>query len=72
MAYYNPSAETVVIVDGSPVGVGTILTKKQDDALFRPVAYGSKALMPTQSEYSQTEREALAVLFACHKYHYYL
>ena len=72
MAYYNPSAETVVIVDGSPVGVGAILTQKQDDASFRPVAYGSKALTPTQSKYSQTEREALAVLFACQKYHYYL
>ena len=36
MAYYNPSAETVVIVDGSPVGVGAILTQKQDDASFRP------------------------------------
>ena len=43
-----------------------------DDALFHLVAYGSKALMPTQSKYSQTEREALAVLFACQKYHYYL
>ena len=55
MAYYNPLAETVVIVDGSPVGVGAILTQKQDDASFRPVAYGSKALTPTQSKYSQTE-----------------
>ena len=38
MAYYNPSAETVVIVDGSPVGAGAILTQKQDDVSFRPVA----------------------------------
>ena len=28
--------------------------------------------MPTQSKYSQTEREALAVLFACQRYQYYL
>ena len=70
MAYHKPSAETV-IVDGSPVGMETILTQKQDDASFCLVAYGSKASMPTQSKYSQTEREALAVLFACQKYHYY-
>ena len=72
MAYYNPSAETVVIVDGNPVGVGAILTPKQDDASFRPVFYGSKALTPTHSKYSRTEREALAVLLAYQKYHYYL
>ena len=34
MAYYNPSAETVVIVDGKPSGIRAILTQKQDDALF--------------------------------------
>ena len=51
MEYYNPSAETVVIVDGSPVGVGAILTQKQDDASFCPVAYGNKVLTPpTQSK----------------------
>ena len=72
MAYYNPSVETVVIVDGSPVGAGAILTQKQIDASFRLVAYGSKALTPTQSKYSQTEREALALLVSCQKYHHYL
>ena len=72
MAYYNPSAEAVVVVDGSPVRAGAILTQKQDDALFRQVAYGNKALTPTQLTYSQAERETLAVLFGCQKYHYYL
>ena len=57
MAYYNHLAETVAIADGSPVGVGEILTQQQDDIAFR-----SKALTPTQSKYSQPEREALAVL----------
>ena len=54
------------------MGVGVILTQKQGNVSFRSVAYGNKALTPTQSKYSQTEREALPVLFACQKYHYYL
>ena len=29
MAYYNPSAETHLIVDGSPYGVGAVLNQKQ-------------------------------------------
>jgi hypothetical protein len=29
MSYYNPEAETRLIVDGSPVGVGGVLEQKQ-------------------------------------------
>ena len=64
MAYYNPSAETHLIIDGSPCGLGAILNQKQSKGDFRPVAYASRTLTPTERHYSQTEREALAVLFS--------
>ncbi|MCG8077529.1 MAG: hypothetical protein JAY75_14990, partial [Candidatus Thiodiazotropha taylori] len=63
MAYYNPSAETHLIVDAGPCGVAAILNQKQSNGDVRPVAYASRTLTPTQRRYSQTEREALAVLF---------
>ena len=31
MAYYNENAETNLLVDGSPFGLGAILTQKQPD-----------------------------------------
>ena len=58
MAYYNPSAETHLIVDASPCGLGAILNQKQSNGDFRPVAYASRTLTPTERRYSQTEREA--------------
>ncbi|XP_065064039.1 uncharacterized protein K02A2.6-like [Rhopilema esculentum] len=72
MAYYQPHADTEVIVDASPVGLGAILTQKQQDGQFKPVAYASHALSPTEQRYSQTEREGLAAFWSTQKFHYYL
>ncbi|XP_057310486.1 uncharacterized protein K02A2.6-like [Hydractinia symbiolongicarpus] len=72
MAFYNPEAETDIIVDASPYGLGAILTQKQKDGNFKPVAYGSRALTPVEQRYSQTEREALAVAFGCTHFHFFI
>ena len=72
MAYYIPDAETKIIVDASPIGLGAILSQKQKIGEFRLVVYASKALNTTEQRYSQTERESLAVLLALQKFHYYI
>jgi hypothetical protein len=72
MAYYQTDADTMVIVDASPVGVGAVITQKQSDGSFKPVAYASRALTDTERRYSQTEREALAVVWGCERFHLYL
>ena len=71
LAFYDPNAETNILVDASPYGLGAILTQKQQGE-FKPIAYGSRALTETESRYSQTEREALAVIWACQHFHYYV
>ncbi|MCG7869746.1 MAG: hypothetical protein JAY74_25675 [Candidatus Thiodiazotropha taylori] len=55
MAYYNENAETSLLVDGSPFGLGAILTQKQPDGSFRPVAYASRTLNAVERRYSQIE-----------------
>ena len=60
MTYYNPKLDIDILVDGSPVGLGAILSQKD-----RPIAYASRALTDVESRYSQTEREALAIVWAC-------
>lgn len=72
LAYDNPAAETTVTVDASPVGVGAILSQKQSDGSMRPVAFGSTSLNETEQRYSQMEREALAVLFGCEHFHFFV
>ena len=48
-------------------GPGAILC--QDNHV---VAYASRSLTPVEQRYSQTEREALGVLFACEHFHLYI
>ncbi|CAC5397219.1 unnamed protein product [Mytilus coruscus] len=63
LAYYNSNAETHVIVDASPVGLGAILSQKQSDGNFRPVTFASRTLTNVEQRYSQTEREAPLLLY---------
>ena len=67
MPYFSPYKETKILVDASPVGIAGILV--QDD---QPIAYGSRALSDVESRYSQTEREALAVVWACEHFDIYV
>ena len=71
LAYFDKNAKTVIIADASPVGVGAVLTQWQGDQL-RPVYYASRTLSPTERRYSQTEKEALALVWACERFHLYL
>ncbi|VDI49213.1 Hypothetical predicted protein [Mytilus galloprovincialis] len=43
-----------------PVGLGAIISQNQ-----KTIAYASRALTDVESRYSQTEREALAIVWAC-------
>ena len=71
MAHFDPSAPTQLRVDASPFGLGAILTQTHGDET-RPVAYASRTLTAVERRYSQTEREALAVVWGCVRFHLYL
>ena len=73
MAYFDKQKETLVTVDASPVGVSAILsqkTKRMDDEKI--VAYASRALTDVEKRYSQTEKEALAIIYGVEHFHSYL
>lgn len=56
-AHYNPTAQTKIFVDASPVGLGAILTQKQHNDTWRPMSYGSRSLTDVEQLYSQKERK---------------
>ena len=72
MAYFTAGLPTRITTDASGVGLGAILEQKQDDGTYRPVYYASRKLTDTETRYSQFEREALGVYWACRKFYLYL
>lgn len=72
MAYFRQGAKTRVTTDASPVGVGAVLEQEQEDGSYRPIYYASRKLSEVERRYSQSEREALAVRWACEKFYLYL
>ena len=73
MAYFDPTKETQLITDASPTGLSAILLQMTPDTKeTRVVAYVSRTLSAVECRYSQTEREALAIVWAIEKLHIYL
>ena len=72
MAYFKQDAETRLTTDASPVGLGEILEQRQSDGFFGPVYYASRKLSKVEQRYSQFEREALSVKWACEKFYIFL
>ena len=56
MAYFNKELETLIQIDASPVGLGAILTQRQENGEFRPVYLASRTLSSVEKRYSQTEK----------------
>lgn len=73
LQYFDPMKESEVYVDASPVGISAILMQKPKDSEQRcNIHFASRALTPTEQRYSQIEREALAVVWACEHLNVYL
>ena len=71
LGYFDKDAKTLIIADASPVGLGAILIQEQQGRK-RVISYASKSLSAVERRYSQTEKEALAVVWACERFHVYL
>ena len=65
--YFDTSKDTVLEADASIKGLGSALI--QDG---KPIAFASKALTETQTRYSNIEREMLAIVAGCERYHTFL
>lgn len=73
-AYYKPKWSTTLVVDASSVGIGGIVaqTDPKDSSKRHIVDCASRLLSDTEKKYSQIEKEALAVVWACERFHLYL
>ena len=60
-----------MIADASPVDLGVVLVQEQGEEL-RVISYASRSLSDTERRYSQTEKEAVANVWAYERFHAYL
>jgi len=71
LALYNPDADVKVSADASSFGLGAVLFQRSGED-WRPVVYASRSMTDTERRYTQIEKEALAVTWACDKFSDYI
>ena len=67
MTSFDSKKQVVLKCDASPVGVGAVLEQNE-----KPILFVSKTLSKAERNYSQIEREALAIVWAIKRLHKYL
>lgn len=68
---YDPELPVTVACDASPVGIGAVLSHIIN-GIEKPIAFVSRSLSQAEMNYSQIDREALAIVFALDKFYTYL
>ena len=67
LAYFDPSKPITLQVDASKFGLGATIIQEG-----KPVAFASKSLTQTEQNYAQIEKELLAIVFGCRRFHQYI
>jgi len=72
LAHFDPSLPVGVACDAPAVGIAATLFHRYSDGCERPIANISKTLTARQRNYSQIQKEALAIIYALKKFSQYL
>lgn len=72
LVHYSTELPVKVTCDASPRGLGAVLTHILPGGEEKPVAFASRALTKAESNYSQLDREALALVFGVKSFHQFV
>lgn len=72
LVYPDFEKEFILYTDASKLALGAVLHQKGDDGKEYVIAYENKTLNKAEQNYTTTELECLAVIWAIEKFDYYL
>ena len=71
LAYFRGDCRTMIVADAGPEGRGAVLLQFQEGE-WRAASYASRNLTEVERRYAQTEKEALALVWACERFTLYV
>ncbi|XP_037518397.1 uncharacterized protein LOC119395190 [Rhipicephalus sanguineus] len=72
LAHYDEKRPLILSVDASPYGIGAILAQKDAFGREAPIAFASRTLGTAEKNYSQLDKEGLAVVYGVSHFHQYV
>ena len=72
LAYPDPNREYLLEMGALRLGLGAVLSQKQSDGKYHPVAFGSRALHGVETNYHSTKLEFLAMKWSIEHFQTYL
>jgi len=67
LAVYDSAKPVVIQTDASKNGLGCVILQNG-----HPISFASRTLTKSEQKWAQIEKELLAIVFACERFHYYV
>ena len=72
LVHYDSTLPLQLTTDASAYGLGAVLSLVMPDCSEHPISFASRMLTAAERNYTQLEKEALALVFGIKKFHPYL